>query len=164
MDIFDVDLFLSYSLYFFLGGGDMRCPREERERKKKKRQESGNEKIASCVHRAARLLDLEASSPYTPFLVRRERGGGISFMGGSSPSPFFLVLYVLHSTGIEKTVQWPRLISHPHSACAHGRHPPTPTLLKTPIFHPTPLTPFLPKGLVSLPRPLYLYALRYISY
>lgn len=91
MDIFDVDLFLSYSLYFFFvgGGGGICVAQEKREREKKKRQESGNEKIASCVHRAARLLDLEASSPYTPFLVRRERGGGISFMGGSSPSPFF---------------------------------------------------------------------------
>lgn len=70
-----------YTFFFGGGGGDMRCPREERERKKKKRQESGNEKIASCVHRAARLLDLEASSPYTPFLVRRERGGGDIFHG-----------------------------------------------------------------------------------
>lgn len=37
-----------------------------------------------------------------------------------------------------ETVQWPTLISHPHSACAHGRHPPTPTLAKT-MYHPKPL-------------------------
>ena len=58
------------------------------------------------------------------------------------PPSIHLLLLAGWATRRKRTVQWPRLISHPHSACAHGRcathrrHPP-----------PKPLFPPIPKGL-----------------
>ena len=46
------------------------------------------------------------------------------------PPSIHLLLLAGWATRRKRTVQWPRLISHPHSACAHGRcathrrHPP----------------------------------------
>lgn len=57
-------------------------------------------------------------------------------MGGRESLPLFFFFSCL--LWDRETVQWPTLISHPHSACAHGRHPPTPTLAKT-MYYPKPL-------------------------
>ena len=59
------------------------------------------------------------------------------------PPSIHLLLLAGWATRRKRTVQWPRLISHPHSACAHGRcathrrHP----------HPPKPLFPPIPKGL-----------------